>query len=815
MEAPEPSVRPQSGLGRRKKHLAPIQTKFSPDPIAKFQRPPPIETVIYKASPDEGSTEPKLSRRASRSFLGLFARKPSATELRTQQTNVSPITETPTRAPPPPRTPSLPKKRTPKNDAESTPRKKEPSPRAAVTWDPPPLFQAYPQALRHATLSAPTVPAATVLRNQKKAEAAPRPLVVAEVPEDDPAVVRKAREPGAARVDCAAKVYVLATAGYLLQYAAAGAHDRRPERVLPLGPRSAAFASDALPGRHWVLQVNHASAADGSAARGPPAARGVFARLAARGPGGGGRRRVSCFLLIMPDAEEMDRWLVAIRTEIQHRGGPAYRPDVTADRRPADALLRLQSRPSRRYVIKPDRAGAGAGAGEPGPRAATPTGPGGPDPLRPRASTASLDSDAAPHATPELTHASTPTAESVASRRASRVLDAAPRKASADHASLDSAPAGGRPLSFAASAAPHQPGEAHAAEVPPNFSVPFGSHRFSQSYHRPASLVLSTPAMSAGSASPVDDEAARPGSRLSALPVLPTHAAHTTHPTHTVSHAPQRAPPPGPLALFPPRATSSAAAAARDAHGPLPAIVPVTPDRAEHPHRLSSLDHAYGLLPFALPDEEPPPPAPAPTPLDRRHSALEPSPRAPAPLAPLPPLPGDEPPAQAAAEASGDATSHAAGGPPRRALPPPPGPEPASIHAPYRPPALRRPASVLVRPEASTAGVLLRPRTASRAAALAAGAASGGPDAPGAPAAGDPKRRERRNSEGRRGDRSDGERRKSDRPDGEGRRGSGGEARRSERKGGGVRTSVHGPPAAPPPRAPLPEIPGLGRVAVA
>ena len=67
---------------------------------------------------------------------------------------------------------------------------------------------------------------------------------------------------------------------YLLQYSGDGSFDRLPEKMMQLGKDSVAFASDVLPGKHWVLQISQAMDADGA----PTAdSRSLFSRLSFRG----------------------------------------------------------------------------------------------------------------------------------------------------------------------------------------------------------------------------------------------------------------------------------------------------------------------------------------------------------------------------------------------------------------------------------------------------------------------------------------------------------------------------------------------------
>ncbi|KAK8128358.1 hypothetical protein PG984_009466 [Apiospora sp. TS-2023a] len=115
------------------------------------------------------------------------------------------------------------------------------------------------------------------------------------------------------------KIYVLVTSGYLLQYATEGSFDRLPERVLQLTRDSAVFASDMIPGKHWVLQV--ASLMDPS---GTPAndSRSLLAKLR-----GSERRHASNFLMVFEAAEDMDSWLALLRHAIEALGDFAWAPE--------------------------------------------------------------------------------------------------------------------------------------------------------------------------------------------------------------------------------------------------------------------------------------------------------------------------------------------------------------------------------------------------------------------------------------------------------------------------------------------------------
>ncbi|KAI5367953.1 hypothetical protein Slin15195_G030870 [Septoria linicola] len=66
------------------------------------------------------------------------------------------------------------------------------------------------------------------------------------------------------------KLIILVTSGYLLQYAASGPSDRYPEKVLQLQQESAAYASDLIPGKHHVLQVVQSVNDNGELVAAPP-----------------------------------------------------------------------------------------------------------------------------------------------------------------------------------------------------------------------------------------------------------------------------------------------------------------------------------------------------------------------------------------------------------------------------------------------------------------------------------------------------------------------------------------------------------------
>lgn len=197
------------------------------------------------------------------------------------------------------------------------------NPEGIAAWNPPPLFQAYPQAVKHAHLPACTVSADVVLRlHTHKSSGSLAGLLspsAPEAPEDITSEKPKRRHRrnnsgSASRFEWTSKVYVLVTSGYLLQYAGEGPFNRLPERVLQLGKDSAAFASDAIPGRHWVIQVSSVAEPD----RSPSSHSSLRSRLPFRGQE---RRHSSTFLMVFESAVEMDGWITTLRREIEALGG--------------------------------------------------------------------------------------------------------------------------------------------------------------------------------------------------------------------------------------------------------------------------------------------------------------------------------------------------------------------------------------------------------------------------------------------------------------------------------------------------------------
>lgn len=223
-------------------------------------------------------------------------------------------------------------------------------------WDPPPLFQAYPQAVKHATLRAPAIPAETILRLNAERNSSSNQRVNSYTPEVNAMKSpkeKKLKRPTALDVlskgDWTDKTFVLVTSGYCLQYAGQGPFDRLPEKIMPLSKESAAFASDAIPGKPYVLQISQVSNEDGTFDT--ETSRSMFKSLGLRSQM---KRSASSFLLVFESPEELSAWMVAVRKEIQAMGGKEYRPDEFRKPAEAESIQELHQRPSQRYLVKRD-----------------------------------------------------------------------------------------------------------------------------------------------------------------------------------------------------------------------------------------------------------------------------------------------------------------------------------------------------------------------------------------------------------------------------------------------------------------------------
>lgn len=222
-------------------------------------------------------------------------------------------------------------------------------------WKPPALFQAYPQSTKHDCLSAPAMSADSILRlhatsGKNAAEDGRTATSSGDSKKKEQRERKHLRTLSGTinKVEWTKKIYVLATAGFILQYAGDGKHDRLPEKMLQLGPQSVAFASDAIPGKHWVVQISQNPAADAIAVPEPPKSRLTsrfgFHRSHAR-------RLAQSFLMVFDDPDSMISWLIAIRAEVEARGGPKF---VTEKHSEDEVEPQLRSKASVRQMVKKD-----------------------------------------------------------------------------------------------------------------------------------------------------------------------------------------------------------------------------------------------------------------------------------------------------------------------------------------------------------------------------------------------------------------------------------------------------------------------------
>lgn len=216
--------------------------------------------------------------------------------------------------------------------------KPEQKSKVSSSWTPPPLFQAYPQASKYARLAVPNIAPDTILRiHATQAGSFRNPFQPGEAEGGDAEAAKKGKKDakdkkhvkrgGANSLDQIVflkKIFVLVTAGYLLQYSGEGSYDRLPEKIMRLGPASAAFASDSIPGKHHVVQISQKSTDDGTA----PAAAGrtFLSRFGLQTAES--RRAVRTYLVIMSSAQEMNSWLIALRKTIESLGGKKYVPEL-------------------------------------------------------------------------------------------------------------------------------------------------------------------------------------------------------------------------------------------------------------------------------------------------------------------------------------------------------------------------------------------------------------------------------------------------------------------------------------------------------
>ncbi len=227
---------------------------------------------------------------------------------------------------------------------------------APAHWSMPPLFKAFPQAVRHVTLPATSLSADAILRFSEKKAGVSSPqdptAPVQDAEQDTQEADKDKKKPrrnasvSAENLEWTTKIYILVTSGYLLQYAGDGHFDRLPEKVLRLGPSSAAFATDAIPGRHWVVHVSSTAQADGTPT---PDSRSLFSKLPFRVD----KRSTSNLLMVFEGADVMEAWISTLRGEIEKLGGKKNLSE-TGKPKTAEATQHLREQPSQRTLVVRD-----------------------------------------------------------------------------------------------------------------------------------------------------------------------------------------------------------------------------------------------------------------------------------------------------------------------------------------------------------------------------------------------------------------------------------------------------------------------------
>ncbi|CZT08219.1 uncharacterized protein RAG0_13367 [Rhynchosporium agropyri] len=320
-----------------------------------------ISPLAEEDAPMSGFSERSMGAAAEASLLSVKMAK-QRTEKSTPVREI-PISETPGKSTKTSRmnmslrSRSAPSVKTPSKvvpDLPSTKSMSRPRTRSSAAWDPPPLFQAYPQAIKHAQLSASTLSADSIIRmnnhrrnNSLRSDTEATDCSTAGEKKAEKSKSRHKRQVSGSllKADWIQKTFVLVTSGYLLQYAGEGSFDRLPEKIMQLGKDSVAFASDAIPGKHWVLQISQAMDSDGTPASD---SRSLLSRLAFRGADY--RRSATSLLLVFDSAEDMDSWLAIVRREIEALGGKKHASE-TGRPKADDKILQLKSQPSHRYLI--------------------------------------------------------------------------------------------------------------------------------------------------------------------------------------------------------------------------------------------------------------------------------------------------------------------------------------------------------------------------------------------------------------------------------------------------------------------------------
>lgn len=226
--------------------------------------------------------------------------------------------------------------------------------KSGSSQDPSPLYKALPRSIKHASLASSALPAETVLQNNAQNGVSHYPprddvetgiTALASQPYLDPppnqGSIRKLihqdwnRKPSSLKTaETTHKLFLIMVNGYILQYSVDGAFDRPPEKGIQLGHKTVvAFASDALPGKPYLIQVSEIpDIADYTL---PNEKKKFLNRFTFSEH----KPQSTSMLLIFDTAEEMDIWLTILRKEIEHFG--AEERNITEGWKGNDSIKRF------------------------------------------------------------------------------------------------------------------------------------------------------------------------------------------------------------------------------------------------------------------------------------------------------------------------------------------------------------------------------------------------------------------------------------------------------------------------------------------
>jgi hypothetical protein len=199
-----------------------------------------------------------------------------------------------------------------------------------LNYDPPPLFQAFARSTINGLVEVSTASPETVTAKSRTkrvgalhlpAESASRVSTDTSRSGDALRLGRFASRTSGSmsvtHVDLERKILVLVTTGHLLQYSEYGPSGRLPEKILALGEDSAAFASDLISGRPYVCQISQEVDEYGV----PIAPTGsLFSKVGIKSAAE--KKLIANVLLVLPDGDELNSWLGAVRKQIEELGGP-------------------------------------------------------------------------------------------------------------------------------------------------------------------------------------------------------------------------------------------------------------------------------------------------------------------------------------------------------------------------------------------------------------------------------------------------------------------------------------------------------------